>query len=470
MAPCEKTLPPLLIVDDDPLIVKQMVWLLRDDFTVLTAGTFAEAIDMFFKEHPPVAVLDLFLEDPDLENDGLALLRIFSESDPDFHGIILSGSTDRPKALEAVRLGAYDLLDKSIDPEFLKQIVTRAFNRARLGRDSRNLAPAVVEDLSPYPAQLVITESPRLQEMLRTLAKVSKTNISVLITGESGTGKEVFAKACHDLSSHRDGPFVAVNCGAIPDNLLESELFGHEKGAFTGATESRPGKFEVADKGTLFLDEVAELPLELQVKLLRVLQDKVVERVGSRVGKKLDIRIVAATNRDICERMARGLFREDLYYRLGVMSFHLPPLREREGDILVLSRHFLEKFKGIHMKPQLMDFSQSSYVILKKYSWPGNIRELENRIQRAVIIANGKWVRPEDLDIVLSDEAGMLPGLSASTLHDVRADAEKKMLSHALDLARGNISQVARVIGTSRPTVHAMIKKYGLNPRTFKTQ
>ncbi|MHB8368822.1 MAG: sigma-54-dependent transcriptional regulator [Leptospirales bacterium] len=470
MPPFEKNSPPVFIVDDDPLIVKQLVWLLKEEFPVLTAGTFAEGVEVFFKEHPPVAILDLFLGDPDLENDGLALLRLFSESDPDFHGIILSGSADRPKALEAVRLGAYDLLDKSIEPADLKQIISRAYKRALLGRDSRKPAIAEVGALPGNPAQLVITESPRLVEMLRTLAKVSKTNISILITGESGTGKEVFAKACHDLSSHRDGPFVAVNCGAIPDNLLESELFGHEKGAFTGATESRPGKFEVADKGTLFLDEVAELPLELQVKLLRVLQDKVVERVGARVGKKLDLRIVAATNRDIGERMSRGLFREDLYYRLGVMSFHLPPLREREGDILVLSRHFLDKFKVIHMKPQLMDFSQSSYAILKKYSWPGNIRELENRIQRAVIIANGKWIRPEDLDIVMSDDSGTVAGLPVSTLHDVRADAEKKMLSHALDNARGNISQVARVIGTSRPTVHALIKKYGLNPRTFRAQ
>jgi len=469
MEPTETRSFPVFIVDDDPVIVKQLTWLLKEDFPILSANTFADAVEIFLREHPPVGILDLFLGEENRENDGMALLRIFSETDPDFHGIILSGSVDRPKALEAVRLGAYDLLDKSIEPEELKKIISRAYNRALLGRDSRK-AVRNDQEISEEsdPALPVITQNPKLEEMLRTLAKVAKTTISLLITGESGTGKEVFARACHELSPRKNGPFVAVNCGAIPENLLESELFGHEKGSFTGATDSRPGKFEVADGGTLFLDEVAELPVELQVKLLRVLQDKIVERVGGRAGKKLDVRIVAATNRDLTEQMAKGYFREDLYYRLGVMSFHLPPLRDRGGDVLVLARHFLDRFKEMHGKQQIADFSQDSYALIRKYAWPGNIRELENRIQRAVIIANGKWVRPEDLDITLSEGQEKNPGLSAGSLQDARAEAEKRRLCDALEQSRGNISQVARVIGTSRPTVHALIKKYGLNPQTFK--
>jgi two-component system NtrC family response regulator len=469
MEPTETRNFPIFIVDDDPVIVKQLIWLLKGDFPVLSAGTFSEAVEIFLREHPPVGILDLFLGEEDKENDGMALLRLFSEADPDFHGIILSGSVDRPKALEAVRLGAYDLLDKSIEPEELKKIIARAYNRALLGRDSRRPLQNV-QDVSAESSTTssIITENPKLSEMLKMLEKVAKTTISILITGESGTGKEVFARTCHALSPRKNGPFVAVNCGAIPENLLESELFGHEKGSFTGATQSRPGKFEMADSGTLFLDEVAELPLELQVKLLRVLQDKIVERVGSRVGKKLDIRIVAATNRDLTEQMSKGYFREDLYYRLGVMSFHLPPLRERGGDVLVLARHFLDRFRELHGKQHITDFSQGSYGLIQKYSWPGNIRELENRIQRAVIIAGGKWIRPEDLDIVLVDGPEKNAGIPAGSLQDARADAEKRMLCDALEQSRGNISQVARVIGTSRPTVHAMIKKYGLNPTTFK--
>ena len=469
MEPTETRTLPIFIVDDDPVIVKQLTWLLKGDFPVLSAGTFSEALEIFLREHPPVGILDLSLGEENTDNDGIALLRLFSEADPDFHGIILSGSVERPKALEAVRLGAYDLLDKSIEPEELKKIIVRAYNRALLGKDSRKPVREEKEASTESAAtSSVITQNPKLSEMLRTLDKVAKTTISILITGESGTGKEVFARTCHELSPRKNSPFVAVNCGAIPENLLESELFGHEKGSFTGATQSRPGKFEVADGGTLFLDEVAELPLELQVKLLRVLQDKIVERVGGRVGKKLDVRIVAATNRDLTEQMSRGHFREDLYYRLGVMNFHLPPLRERGGDVLVLARHFLDRFREMYEKQHIVDFSQSSYTLIRKYSWPGNIRELENRIQRAVIIASEKWIRPEDLDIALADELEKNEEISSGSLQDARADAEKRMLCDALELARGNISQVARAIGASRPTVHAMIKKYGINPGTFK--
>ncbi len=458
---------PIFIVDDDPVVVKQLYWLFKGEYPVLSASTYGDAIDLFLKEKPPVAILDLSLG-KNTQQDGIDLLRLFSEADPHFHGIILSGSIDRPRALEAVRLGAYDLLDKSIEPDELKRVVGRAYNRALLGRDIRKTPPGESEPVTDNPFPCIVTQSTKIKEMLRLLQKISATDVSVLITGESGTGKELFARACHERSHRKDGPFIAINCGAIPENLLESELFGHEKGSFTGATESRAGKFEAANHGTLFLDEVAELHIELQVKLLRILQDKIVERVGSRTGKQLDVRIIAATNQPLTDLMAQGRFREDLYYRLSVMGFHLPPLREREGDVIVLAQHFLEQFKTEYQKNQLVDFSRECLDLIKRYEWPGNIRELENRIQRAVIVANGKWVTPSDLDIELQMGSGPAFSSSSLNLQEAREEAEKKMLLEAFESARGNISQVARIIGTSRPTVHALIKKHGLTPRHFK--
>ncbi len=458
--------PSLLIVDDDPVVLKQMTWLFKEEYPVLTADSAASAIEVFVREKPPVAILDLSLG-KESGKDGIDLLRFFSEADPHFHGIILSGSIDRPRALEAVRLGAYDLLDKSVDPEELKRVVGRACNRALLSRTpvrAQELSPSP-DDANPFPG--IVTRNPVMREMLRILQKISATDVSVLVTGESGTGKELFARAIHERSPRKGGPFVAINCGAIPDSLLESELFGHEKGAFTGATESRAGKFEAAHHGTLFLDEVAELQIELQVKLLRVLQDKIVERVGSRTGKQLDVRIIAATNQPLKELMARGRFREDLYYRLSVMSFHLPPLRERGEDVLLLAQHFLSKFRTEYNKPQVIDFNRECLEIIRKHDWPGNIRELENRIQRAVIIAGGKWVTREDLDIGFDSRNPEGSPLSMN-LTGAREEAEKRMLVEAFEQARGNISHVARMIGTSRPTVHALIKKHGLSPKEFK--
>ncbi len=460
--------PPLLVVDDDPAVLRQMGWLFKPDYPVLTADSSAVAIDLFLREHPTVAVLDLSLGQ-DSGKDGVDLLRFFSEADPAFHGIIRSGDITRPRALEAVRLGAYDLLEKTVDPEELKRVVARAYNRATLSRKTRVL-PEVVPESAPE-ALGIVTRNDRICEMLRVLRKIAATDVSVLITGESGTGKELFARACHQASPRKDGPFVAINCGAIPENLMESELFGHEKGAFTGATESRGGKFEAADRGTLFLDEVAELPVDLQVKLLRVLQDKIVERVGARTGKKLDVRIIAATNQPLPEMMAKGRFREDLYYRISVMSFQLPPLRERGEDVLLLARYVLETFRSAYQKGEIVDFSKDGLALVATYDWPGNIREMENRIRRAVIIATGRFVTPADLDITISprtpeEEAPLLvPG---KNLTGAREEAEKRMLTEAFEKARGNISHVARLIGTSRPTVHALIKKHGLNPREFK--
>jgi two-component system NtrC family response regulator len=464
--------PAVLVVDDDPAVLRQMAWLFKPDYPVLTAETTALAIDLFLRERPTVAVLDLGLGQ-DSGKDGVDLLRFFSEADPAFHGIILSGDITRPRALEAVRLGAYDLLDKTVDPEELRRVVARAYNRALLSRKTRAV-PEVVPESAPESLGIV-TKNDKICEMLRILRKIAATDVSVLITGESGTGKELFARACHQASPRKDGPFVAINCGAIPENLMESELFGHEKGAFTGATESRGGKFEAADRGTLFLDEVAELPVDLQVKLLRVLQDKIVERVGARTGKKLDIRIIAATNQPLPEMMAKGRFREDLFYRLSVMSFILPPLRERGEDVTLLARYFLERFRTEYQKTQVVDFSSECLRLIESYDWPGNIREMENRIRRAVIISTDRFVTPADLDVTPAardsseDPSAFLPLLTPGrNLTGAREEAEKRMLTEAFEKAKGNISHVARLIGTSRPTVHALIKKHGLNPREFK--
>ncbi|MHB1286987.1 MAG: sigma-54-dependent transcriptional regulator [Leptospirales bacterium] len=458
---------PIFIVDDDPVVLRQLSWLFKGDYPVLSAQTFGEAVGLFLKERPPVAILDLSLG-KEGGQDGIDLLRLFSETDPSFHGIILSGSIDRPQALEAVRLGAYDLLDKSIEPEELRRIVGRAYNRARLGRSRTSLPTRESDGSEETLFPTIITKSPNVKEMLRILQKISATDVSVLITGESGTGKELFARACHDRSPRKEGPFIPINCGAIPENLIESELFGHEKGSFTGATESRGGKFEAANNGTLFLDEVAELPLELQVKLLRVLQDKIVERVGARQGRQLNVRILAATNQPLKDLMAQGRFREDLYYRLSVMSFHLPSLRERGDDVLTLAKHFLEKFRDEYKTHHVIDFSRECLEQIKKYPWPGNIRELENRVQRAVIIAAGKWITPGDLDLEAVPEEGNSPFTPSINRQEIREESEKKMLVEAFERAGGNISQVARLIGTSRPTVHALIKKHGISPSQFK--
>ncbi len=462
--------PTILIVDDDPLIVRQLARLFKSDYPVLSCATFSEAVDLYFAKKPAVVILDLSLGEVEGQN-GIDLLRIFSESDPHFHGIILSGAIDRPKALEAVRLGAYDLLDKSIEPDELKRIVGRAVNRAMLRQATRIEPAAVSDDDTAAAFPTIVTTSSKMKEMLHLLLKISSTDVAVLITGESGTGKELFARACHAKSPRQKGPFVAINCGAIPENLMESELFGHEKGAFTGATDSRPGKFEAADHGTLFLDEVGEMPLELQVKLLRVLQDKVVERVGARTGKPLDVRIIAATNQDLNTMMAEGRFREDLFYRLSVMKFHLPPLREREGDILTLARHFLDIFQKKYQKPAIKGFTRECESVLKRYHWPGNIRELENRIQRAVILSGDLWITPGDMDLddTSSKTGAVEPSCENSTnLQKTREEAEKRMLIEAFEKTKGNISEAARMIGASRPTVHALAKKHGITPRNFK--
>jgi len=462
--------PAIFIVDDDPVIVKQLTWLFKSTYPVLSSGNFSEAVDIFLKKRPAVVILDLALGDVEGQN-GIDLLRIFSESDPNFHGIILSGSIDRPKALEAVRLGAYDLLDKSTDPEELKRIVGRACNRAILQQATRTPSqPPSQEDDPQNDFPGIVTTNPKMKEMLGLLLKISTTDIAVLITGESGTGKELFARACHEKSLRKNGPFVAINCGAIPENLMESELFGHEKGSFTGATESRPGKFETANNGTLFLDEVGEMPLDLQVKMLRVLQDKIVERVGSRSGKLLDVRIIAATNQDLTQYMAQGKFREDLFYRLSVIKFHLPPLRERGEDIMTLAHYFLNRFKETYHKPAIMGLTRDCEERIKRYGWPGNIRELENRIQRAVIISGTNWITPEDLDLseTITTEGQPQGTELGASLQKTREDAEKRMLIEAFEKTKGNISEVARIIGTSRPTVHALAKKHGIAPRNFK--
>lgn len=460
---------PVLIVDDDPLILNQMKWLLQDDFPLVMASSFAEGLALFEKTKPSVAIVDLCLsESEEAEQNGIALLERFLSVSPDFHGIILTGSTNPKKALEAIRSGAFDYLQKPVKPDELKLILNRAIHRASLLNQSRSQEDIGQSDeiMDHFPH--IITQSEAVRNVLRTVIRAAATNVSILITGESGTGKELVARACHEISDRRASPFIPINCGAIPLNLLESELFGHEKGSFTGASESRPGKFELAEGGTIFLDEVAELPTELQVKLLRFLQDKVLERIGGRTSRKIDVRIIAATNRDLVYQMLNKQFREDLFYRLSVVKVELPPLRKRGDDLQLLATQFLRKYAPVYQKKRLLDFSRESWKLLKGYNWPGNVRELENRIQRAVIMSKGKWVQPDDLDL----SGGIPPERKESNeglLHEVRGNAEKKMLVEVLRRSNGNISMVAREIGVSRPTVHALVKKFGLSVQSFRT-
>lgn len=459
---------PVLIVDDDPLLLNQMKWLLQDEFPLVLASTYEEGLALFYKRKPTVAIVDLCLAgSEEASHNGISLLEKFMASVPDFQGVVLTGSTNPKKALEAIRSGAFDYLKKPFQPEELKLVLRRARHRATLLIENTIVKENDDSDdiLSQFPH--IITQSDAVRSVLRTVIRAAPTNVSILVTGESGTGKELVARACHEISERRSRPFIPINCGAIPQNLLESELFGHEKGSFTGASESRPGKFELAEGGTIFLDEVAELPTELQVKLLRFLQDKVVERVGGRTSRQLDVRIIAATNRDLVFQMANKQFREDLFYRLSVVKVELPPLRDRGDDLQLLATRFLKKFAPIYQKNRLVDFSRESWKLLKGYNWPGNVRELENRIQRAVIMSTGKWVQPDDLDLArtgLPERKDSNEGL----LHEVRGNAEKKMLVEVLRRANGNISMVAREIGVSRPTVHALIKKFGLSVQSFR--
>ncbi len=444
----------LLIVEDDSLISTQMRWAFADDYEIFIAEDRLSAIQIFENELPPVVLLDLGLPpDPGSPGEGLKTLTDIMGREPITKVIVITGQGEKENALNAIEKGAYDFFCKPIEIEELKFVLKRAFYLHGLEREIKELQ----QKLKVEPFEEMLGTSPQMQNIFSSIRKVATSDAPVLITGESGTGKELAARAIHRLSIRREGPFVAINCSAIPETLLESELFGHEKGAFTGAHIQRKGRFEKADGGTLFLDEIGDLPGHLQVKLLRFLQEQKIERVGGREEISLDVRIIAASNRDLKEAMKEGRFREDLYYRIGVVVISLPPLREREGDLILLSNALLQRFAKENNK-NIAGFTPQAIRAIESYSWPGNVRELENRIKRAVIMSEGGRITPKDLELSTTFEK-----YSGKTLKEAREELEREFIQRAIAKNKGNISKAAEELGISRPTLYEMMEKLGIN-------
>lgn len=444
--------PKLLIVDDDEDLRTQMKWALANDYRVFLAEDRKSALAVFKKENPSVITLDLGLppHPAGVEEGFLTLSEILAEN-RQLKVIIITGRGEKENALRAVALGAYDFFYKPIQIDELKVVLKRAFYVSLLEQEQRLLQSR----LSGDSFEGMLGTCPKILEVFSTIKKVSTTDAPVLVTGESGTGKELVAHAIHSLSNRKSNAFVAINCGAIPENLLESELFGHEKGSFTGAHTQRKGRIEMAEGGTLFLDEIGELPLSLQVKLLRFLQEKVIERVGGREEIEVDTRVVSATNRDLEEAMKDGSFRNDLYYRLGVISISLPPLRERKGDVLLLAKAFLERYTDENRK-KIKGYTSEAINAIEQYEWPGNIRELENRIKRAVIMAEGGKISPEDLEMTASAPA-KYEGMG---LKEAREALEKELILKALFKNSNNLTKAACELGISRPTLYDLMEKF----------
>ncbi len=454
-SPTPTDLPKLLIVEDDPGLQKQLRWA-YEDYRVFTAGTRDEAIELLRSEEPDVVTLDLGLPpDPDGVTEGFKTLEDILALKPDTKVVVASGHGARESALRAIAGGAYDFYQKPIDIDELGLIVKRAFHVRELELENARLAMASNGDDKVLGR--MITTAPEMLQVTRTIERVATADVSVMLLGASGTGKELLARGLHETSNRRDGAFVAINCAAIPENLLESELFGHEKGAFTGAVKTTEGKIEMAHGGTLFLDEVGDIPLPLQVKLLRFLQERVIERIGGRKPIAVNTRIVCATHRDLDAMILDGSFREDLYYRLAEIVVKIPTLAERPGDAGLLAKHFVRRFAP-EMNPQVKGLAPDALAVIDAYTWPGNVRELENRLKRAVIMADGKLVTAANLD--LRDDAD--DGGEALNLKSVREMADRKAIRRALARTEGNISSASKLLGISRPTLYDLLKQYGL--------
>lgn len=447
--------PKLLVVEDDAGLQAQLKWA-YEDFEVLIAGDRSSALALLRSEMPDVVTLDLGLPpDPDGVSEGFAVLDEIMALKPDTKVIVASGHNARESALQAIARGAYDFYQKPVDIDALGLIVRRALQLHRLEEENRRLA-AKVENGEKVLGRL-ITAAPEMIRVARTIERVANTNVSVMLLGASGTGKELLARGLHEASVRSKGGFIAINCAAIPENLLESELFGHEKGAFTGAVKTTPGKIEQAAGGTLFLDEVGDIPLQLQVKLLRFLQERVIERVGSRESIAVDTRIVCATHQNLEAMIADNRFREDLYYRLAEIVVRIPSLAERPGDATLLAKAFLHRYVK-EMNPRVRGFASDALAAIDAWGWPGNVRELENRVKRAVIMAEEKLVSAEDLDLAEPDEAV----INALNLKSAREQADRKVIRHALARSEGNISSTAKMLGISRPTLYDLLKQYDL--------
>jgi two-component system, NtrC family, response regulator len=446
--------PSLLLVDDDESIRSQMKWAMADDYDIVTAEDRVGAIEAFQSRRPLVVLLDLGLPpSPGDPTEGLATLTDLLAIEPLTKVIVVSGQNEKANALKAIGQGAYDFLSKPVDMGELGRILNRAFHVAQLEREFRELRDG--SHLDGFEG--MVGTSPPMQALFNLIRKVATTDAPVLILGESGTGKEMAALAVHRRSSRKNGPFVPINCGAIPENLLESELFGHEKGSFTGAYASRKGRFETASGGTLFLDEIGELPLSLQVKLLRFLQEQTIERVGGRSPIQIDTRVIAATNSDLTKAMAEGAFREDLYYRLAVVTLRIPSLRERPSDIPLLAKSFLIASAGQHRR-RVTRLNADAMKALENHTWPGNVRELQNRVSRAVIMADAAQVSPADLELADIAAAAPVP----RTLKEARESVERDLVESALRRHNNKIAPAAQELGISRPTFYEIMEKLGM--------
>jgi two-component system NtrC family response regulator len=450
--------PKLLIVEDDENLRTQLKWALAQDYAVLLAGDQRSALQVLDREQPAVVTLDLGLPPhPHSVEEGMQTLARIIEQDALIKVIVITGQTERVHALQAVSQGAYDYLCKPIDLEELRVILRRASHVVELERENRALQQQLSGERDKDAFEGMIGVSPRLQEVFAIIRRVAPTDVSVLVEGESGTGKELVARALHRLSERAGGPFVTINCAAIPETLLESELFGYEKGAFTGANAQKKGRIEAAQGGTLFLDEVGELSFFLQAKLLRFLQEHQIERLGDRKAIPLDIRVIAATNKDLKQAIVEGRFREDLYYRLAVIVLSLPPLREREGDIELLAKELLQRY-AVQNKKKLTGFTPQALRALKTHHWPGNVRELENRIRRAVLMVEKAKVTATHLELATTYDK-----YEGKGLREAREAVEREMVQRALARSQGNLTQAAADLGISRPTLYELMEKLGID-------
>jgi len=452
----DKQLPVLLIVEDDEGLQRQLKWA-YEGYRVVAATTRAQAIELLRLHEPAVVTLDLGLPpDPDGTSEGFATLTEILSLKPDTKVIVASGHGARESALRAIALGAYDFYRKPVDIDDLGLIVARAFHLHDIEQENRRLEAGGSDPRTVLGS--IITASPEMLKVARTVERVAIADVSVMLLGASGTGKELLARAVHELSPRSRGEFVAINCAAIPENLLEAELFGYERGAFTGAVKTTPGKIEQAQGGTLFLDEVGDIPLPLQVKLLRFLQERVIERIGGRSTIAVDTRIVCATHQDLESMIAAGRFRDDLYYRLAEIVVMIPSLAERPGDAVLLARHFVTRFAR-SMNPKVQGLAPDAAEAIDAHNWPGNVRELENRIKRAVIMADGRTIGAADLDL------GPRPSPEESRAINLRAAreiADRRAIRQAMARTDNNISGAAKLLGISRPTLYDLIKQYQL--------
>ena len=446
----------ILIVDDDQNIRKQMKWSLAKEYTVLQAGNRQTAVEICREHLPGVMTLDLGLPpDPDGSSEGLRTLQEMLQINPKIKVIIITGNQEKSNALKAIELGAYDFQNKPVQLDELKIVLRRAYTFYGLEEELMTL-----REQTHYGEDFegIVGESAPMQKIFSIIEKVATTDTSVLITGESGVGKELIAQALHAKSLRKDGPFIPINCAAIPENLLESELFGYERGAFTGAQNRKIGKLELAHEGTLFLDEMGELGQPLQAKLLRFLQDQIIERVGGKEQIQLNVRVLAATNRNLDEAIKARRFREDLFFRLNEIQIIVPPLRSRAKDALLLANLFLHRFAQENNRP-IKGFTPAAQKLIQEYPWPGNVRELRSRIKRAVVMADDARIKPDDFD--LSANTTLL------TLKEAREQLEQRLVGEALERHRGNITKTAKQLGITRPTLHDLMKKYGILKEDF---